>query len=151
VATPSPDSSDRAASPAGAGYSGTPLPRKLGVTDHHVVLLDRLPDGLDLGLPAGAHVVRRLRDGLDVTLTFHTRLASLEKRLPAVFEHTVVAGMVWVCWPKQAAAKRLGLDTDLNENPVRQLGLDLGWVDVKVAAIDETWSGLKFVRRLADR
>jgi hypothetical protein len=134
-----------------AGYSGTPLPRKLGVTDGQVVLLDRLPAGLDLGLPPGAHVVRRLRDGLDVTLTFHTRLGILQPRLPAVFERTVVAGMVWVCWPKQAAAKRLGLDTDLNENVVRQLGLDLGWVDVKVAAIDETWSGLKFVRRLADR
>jgi hypothetical protein len=136
---------------SGAGYSGTPLHRKLGVTDRHVVLLDRLPDGLDLGLPPGAHVVRRLRGGLDVTLTFHTRLATLEARLPAVFEHTVTAGMVWACWPKQAAARRLGLDTDLGENAVRELGLSLGWVDVKVAAIDETWSGLKFVRRLADR
>jgi hypothetical protein len=135
----------------GAGYSGTPLPRKLGVTDGHVVLLDRLPDGLDLGLPPTAHVVRRLRDDLDVTLTFHTRLASLEARLPALFEHTVTAGCVWVCWPKQAAAKRLGIDTDLNDNVVRAAGLFLGWVDVKVAAIDETWSGQKFVRRLVDR
>ena len=134
-----------------AGYSGTPLPRKLGVKDGHVVLLDRLPDGLDLGLPPTAHVVRRLRDGLDVTLTFHTRLASLESRLPQLVEHRVTAGMVWVCWPKQAAVKRLGLDCDLAENAVRDLGLTIGWVDVKVAAIDETWSGLKFVRRLADR
>jgi hypothetical protein len=134
-----------------AGYSGTPLPRKLGVKDGHVVLLDRLPDGLDLGLPPTAHVVRRLRDGLDVTLTFHTRLATLEARLPALFEHTVTAGMVWICWPKQAAAKRLGIDTDLNDNVVRAAGLFLGWVDVKVAAIDETWSGQKFVRRLVDR
>jgi len=134
-----------------AGYSGTPLPRKLGVKDGHVVLLDRLPDGLDLGLPPTAHVVRRLRDGLDVTLTFHTRLATLEARLPALFEHTVTAGMVWICWPKQAAAKRLGIDTDLNDNVVRAAGLSLGWVDVKVAAIDETWSGQKFVRRLVDR
>ena len=133
------------------GYSGTPLPRKLGIADHHVVLLDRLPDGLDLGLPPGAHVVRRLRDGLDVTLTFDTRLSTLAARLPALCEHTVTAGMVWVCWPKQAAAKRLGLDTDLGENAVRELGLAVGWVDVKVAAIDETWSGQKFVRRLADR
>ena len=134
-----------------AGYSGTPLPRKLGVKDAHVVLLDRLPDGLDLGLPPTAHVVRRLRDGLDVTLTFHTRLATLQARLPALFEHTVTAGMVWICWPKQAAAKRLGIDTDLNDNVVRAAGLSLGWVDVKVAAIDETWSGQKFVRRLVDR
>jgi hypothetical protein len=140
-----------APTPEPAGYSGTPLPRKLGVTDGHVVLLDRLPDGLDLGLPPTAHVVRRLRDRLDVTLTFHTRLATLEARLPRVCERTVVAGMVWVCWPKQAAARRLGIRTDLSDNVVRRVGLDLGWVDVKVAAIDQTWSGLKFVRRLADR
>jgi hypothetical protein len=135
----------------GAGYSGTPLPRKLGVKDGHVVLLDRLPDGLDLGLPPTAIVVRRLRGDLDASVTFHTVLATLSKRLPVLFDHTVTAGMVWVAWPKQAAAKRLGLATDLNENVVRGLGLDLGWVDVKVAAIDEVWSGLKFVRRLADR
>jgi len=138
-------------SPADSGYSGTPLPRKLGVKDGHVVLLDRLPDGLDLGLPPTALVVRRLRDGLDVSVTFHTVLATLAKRLPALFGHTVTAGMVWVAWPKQAAVKRLGLATDLNDNVVRALGLELGWVVVKVAAIDETWSGLKFVRRLADR
>jgi hypothetical protein len=134
-----------------AGYSGTPLPVKLGVRDGHVVLLDRLPDGLDLGLPPTVTVVRRLRAGLDVTVTFHTRLAALEARLPALFEHTVTNGMVWACWPKQAAVKRLGIDSDLNDNVVRGVGLELGWVDVKVAAIDETWSAQKFVRRLKDR
>ena len=86
---------------AGAGYSGTPLPRKLGVKDGHVVLLDRLPDGLDLGLPPTAIVVRRLRDGLDLTVTFHTRRAALERRLPVLFEHTVTAGMVWVPGPSR--------------------------------------------------
>jgi hypothetical protein len=134
-----------------AGYSGTPLAQKLGVKEGHVVLLDRLPDGLDLGLPATAHVVRRVRSGLEVTVTFHTRLDTLAGRLPVLFEHTVTDGMVWVSWPKQAAAKLLRIDTDLNENVVRGLGLELGWVDVKVAAIDATWSGLKFVRRLRDR
>ena len=134
-----------------AGYSGTPLPRKLGVKDGHVVLLDRLPDGLDLGLPPTAIVVRRLRADLDITVTFHMVLATLVKRLPVLFDHTVTAGMVWVAWPKQAAAKRLGLATDLNDNVVRGVGLDLGWVDVKVAAIDDVWSGQKFVRRLKDR
>ena len=134
-----------------AGYSGTPLPKKLGVKDGHVVLLDRLPDALDLGLPPTATVVRRLRAGLDVTITFHTKLVTLEERLPELFERTVTAGMVWVAWPKQAAVKRLGIDTDLNDGVVRRLGLELGWVDVKVAAIDETWSGQKFVRRLKDR
>jgi hypothetical protein len=135
----------------GAGYSGTPLPRKLGVKDGHVVLLDRLPDGLDLGLPPEAHVVRRLRDGLDLTLTFHTSLDGLARRLPVLFEHTATAGMVWVCWRKQVAIKRLGLETDLTDNTVRAVGLRIGWVDVKIAAIDETWSGMKFVRRLRDR
>ena len=134
-----------------AGYSGTPLPKKLGVKDGHVVLLDRLPNGLDLGLPPTATVVRRLRSGFDVTITFHTKLVTLEERLPELFERTVTAGMVWVAWPKQAAVKRLGIDTDLNDDVVRRLGLELGWVDVKVAAIDETWSGQKFVRRLKDR
>jgi hypothetical protein len=135
----------------GAGYSGTPLPKKLGVKDGQVVLLDRLPKGLDLGLPPTVTVVRRIRLGLDLTVTFHTQLSTLEDRLPALFEHTVTAGMVWACWPKQAAVKRLGIDSDLNDNVVRGVGLELGWVDVKVAAIDETWSGQKFVRRLVDR
>jgi hypothetical protein len=134
-----------------SAYSGTPLPRKLGVKDGHVVLLDRLPAGLDLGLPPTAHVVRRLRRDLDVTVTFHTVLATLAARLPVLFDHTVTAGMVWVAWPKQAAVKRLGMVTDLDDNVVRGVGLDLGWVDVKVAAINEVWSGQKFVRRLADR
>jgi hypothetical protein len=136
---------------AGAGYSGTPLATKLGVKDGWVVLVDRLPDGVDLQLPPIAQVVRRVRDGLNLTVTFHQRRDSLEARLPTLFEHTVVDGMVWVAWPKQAAVKRLGIDTDLNDNVVRAVGLDLGWVDVKVAAIDETWSGQKFVRRLRDR
>lgn len=133
------------------GYSGTLLRRKLGVKDGQIVLLDRLPDGLDLGLPPTVTVVRRVRAGLELTVTFHTWLATLEQRLPVLFDHTVTAGAVWVSWPKQAAAKRLGIPTDLNENVVRDLGLEIGWVDVKVAAIDETWSGLKFVRRLVDR
>ena len=134
-----------------AGYSGTPLTTKLGVKDGHVVLLDRLPDGLDLGLPPTAIVVRRLRAGLDLTVTFHTELATLTDRLPVLFEHTVPRGMVWVSWPKQAAVKKLGIASDLNENAVRELGLEIGWVDAKIAAISEVWSGLKFVRRLADR
>lgn len=138
-----------------AGYSGTPLVRKLGIKPGDVVFVDGAPDGLDLGDPGdlggGARVVRRLPAGADVTLTFHTRLASLAGRLPVLLERTATAGMVWVCWPKQAAQKARGIDSDLDENRVRDLGLELGFVDVKVAAIDDTWSGLKFVRRLADR
>jgi len=136
---------------APAGYSGTPLAQKLGVKDGHLVLLDRLPGGLELGLPPTATVVRRLRAGLDLTVTFHSHRDTLAARLPALFEHTVTNGMVWVAWPKQAAVKRLGLAADLGEADVRELGLSLGWVDVKIAAIDEVWSGLKFVRRVSDR
>ncbi|MCW2797181.1 DUF3052 domain-containing protein [Nocardioides sp.] len=134
-----------------AGYSGTPLVRKLGIKDDHVLFLDGLPETLDLGDTGAATVVRRLPACADVTLTFHTHLDPLTRRLPALFEHTSTAGMVWVCWPKKSAQKVLGLASDLDENIVRDLGLRLGFVDVKVAAVDETWSGLKFVRRLADR
>jgi len=130
-----------------SGYSGTPLPQKLGIKPDHVLLLDGQPAGLDLGeLPAGS-VVRRLPRSMDVTLTWHTSLAGLEKRLPVLFERTATAGMVWVCWPKKASK----VPTDLDENVVRALGLATGVVDVKVAAVDATWSGLKFVRRLKDR
>ena len=138
-----------------AGYSGTPLVRKIGIKDTHVVLLDGAPADLDLGSTGGAQLVRRLPRTADVTLTFHTSYAALAKRLPVLFERTTTAGMVWVCWPKKAAQRTArnphGLVSDLDENLVRALGLELGFVDVKVAAIDETWSGLKFVRRLTDR
>ncbi|WP_372735482.1 DUF3052 domain-containing protein [Nocardioides sp.] len=133
-----------------AGYSGTPLATKIGIKDEHVVFLDGAPEGLDLDT-GGAHVVRRLPTAVDVTLTFHQKYDALARRLPTLFERTSTAGMVWVCWPKKAAQKAQGLVSDLDDGRVRALGLDLGFVDVKVAAIDETWSGLKFVRRVADR
>jgi hypothetical protein len=143
-----------------AGYSGTPLVRKLGVKDDHLVLLDGAPAGFELPDTGGARLVRRLPPAgrgrsIDVTLTFHTSYDALAGRLPTLFERTSTAGMVWVCWPKKAAQRsarnQQGLVSDLDENKVRDLGLRLGFVDVKVAAVDETWSALKFVRRLADR
>jgi hypothetical protein len=140
-----------------AGYSGTPLERKLGVKPEQVVFLDGAPDDFHLD----AATTRRLPERLDLSLTFHTSAARLEKRLPQLIERTEQAGMVWVCWPKKAARSRLGstavktdlttLETDLDENVVREIGLAAGVVDVKVCAIDETWSALKFVRRVADR
>ena len=126
-----------------AGYSGTPLERKLGVKPEHVVLLDNAPDTFELD----ATTTRRLPKRLDISLTFHTSAAALTRRLPPLIERTEQAGMVWVCWPKKAAK----VPTDLDENLVRTIGLAAGVVDVKVCAIDETWSGLKFVRRLAGR
>ena len=142
-----------------AGYSGTPLVEKLGIKDGQVVFLDGAPADLELALhglsPGGARLVQRLPRAADVTLTFHTTYAGLAKRLPTLFERTTTAGMVWVCWPKKAAQRSRrnpdGPVSDLDDNRVRALGLELGFVDVKVAAIDETWSGQKFVRRLVDR
>jgi hypothetical protein len=132
-----------------AGYSGTPLVTKLGIRGAHTVLLDGLPDGLDLGDLGAAHVVRRLpaRQVLDVSLTFHVERARFERRLPQLIERTVGNGMIWVCWPKRASR----VPTDITEDVVRDVALADGVVDVKVAAIDEVWSGLKLVRRLADR
>ena len=131
-----------------AGYSGTPLVTKLGIKDTHTVLLDGVPDSVDLGALPG-RLRRRLpaAQTLDVTLTFHDTHAALARRMPQLVERTVGNGMVWVCWPKKASR----MPTDLDENRVRDLGLSVGVVDVKVCAIDERWSGLKFVRRLADR
>jgi hypothetical protein len=129
-----------------AGYSGTPLEKKLGIKDGQVVFLDRGPDGFELAAPTTS----RLPKQAAVTLTFQTSAAELERRLPTLVDHTETAGMVWVCWPKKAARK-LGYETDLDDNLVREIGLAAGVVDVKVCAIDEVWSGLKFVRRLADR
>jgi len=129
-----------------AGYSGNTLEKKLGVKDSQVVYLDGAPNGFFLSCPT----TNRLPKLSAISLTFHKSPDTLAKRLPMLIERTEQAGMIWVCWPKKAAAK-LGYPSDLDENLVRQIGLDAGVVDVKVCAIDEIWSGLKFVRRLADR
>ncbi|MDP9117621.1 MAG: DUF3052 domain-containing protein [Actinomycetota bacterium] len=132
-----------------AGYSATLLPKKLGIREGFRVTLLGAPAGFDLGqLPAGVRVVRR-RGGADaeVILLFCPRLAVLADRLAPLADSLARTGALWVCWPKKAS----GLQTDLGEGTVRERGLAVGLVDVKVAAIDDTWSGLKFVRRLADR
>jgi hypothetical protein len=129
-----------------AGYSATPLEKKLGVKDGQTVFLDRAPAGFELAAPT----TTRLPKQAAITLTFHTDARSLERRMPELIARTEQAGMIWVCWPKKAA-RRLGYETDLQESLVREIGLAAGVVDVKVCAIDEVWSGLKFVRRLADR
>lgn len=129
-----------------AGYSGTPLERKLGIKDGQTVFLDKPPAGFALEAPT----TTRLPKLAPITLTFHITEATLIKRLPTLIEHTEQAGMIWACWPKKAARK-LGWESELDDNVVRRIGLDAGVVDVKVCAIDEVWSGIKFVRRLADR
>jgi hypothetical protein len=131
------------------GYSGTPLPQKLGVKPGSRVLLDGAPDGLPLEpLPDGVAVHRRPgKDPYDVVLLFAADAARLRDRWPALVAYLATAGRLWVCWPLKSS----GVATDLSENPIREYGLERGLVDVKVAAIDVTWSGLAFVRRLADR
>ncbi len=128
------------------GYSGTPLVQKLGVKPGLNVYVDGGPAHVE-ELLAGSTYTTRLPKQADITLLFSTTLTRLEQRLPLVVERTATNGMVWVCWPKKASK----VETDLDENVVRELGLASGVVDVKVAAIDATWSGLKFVRRLRDR
>ena len=134
----------------GAGYSGTPLPRKLGIGAGARVALIAAPEGFAavLGaLPDGARVHTRLRGRFDVIVAFTTRRAALERRLPTLRAALEPVGGLWLAWPKRAS----GVATDLGDNEVRTLGLATGLVDNKVCAIDETWSGLRFVYRRADR
>lgn len=127
-----------------AGYSGTPLPRKLGIRAGSRVLVLGAPAGFDPGAPCHR---RPGREPYDVVLLFCPDRATLERRFDAAAARHTTAGMIWVCWPKRSS----GIVTDLGEGVVREFGLANGRVDVKVCAIDETWSGLKFVIRLADR
>jgi hypothetical protein len=128
-----------------AGYSGTPLPRKLGIKDGSRVLLDGAPSGFSVE-GVDAHL-RAAGSAYDIVLLFAPDHARLVKRWAPLAERLSVAGRLWACWPKRSS----GRQTDLSENDVREYGLAQGLVDVKVCAIDETWSGLAFVRRLVDR
>jgi hypothetical protein len=137
-------------SPATAGYSGTPLVRKLGVKPGARLALIGAPEGLGsaLGeLPDGVTVRRRAAGRVDVTVAFFTERAPLLRRLPALRRILRADGGLWIAWPKRSS----GVATDLTDGVVRELGLAAGLVDNKVCAIDETWSALRFVYRLADR
>jgi len=135
-----------------AGYSGTPLPTKLGIRDGHRVALIGAPTGFGatLGeLPPGVEPVDRLsgRAPFDVILLFSTRPLDLEKGFSRSAARLAPTGGLWVAWPKKAS----GVATDLTENLIRSIGLAGGLVDNKVCAIDDTRSGLRFVIRLKDR
>jgi hypothetical protein len=135
---------------ATAGYSGTPLARKLGIQPEMRVGLISAPEGFDavLGeLPPGVTVRRRLQGRFDVIVAFCTQRVELERRLPAWRAALASDGGLWLAWPKRTS----GVATDLGDGAVRELGLGAGLVDNKVCAIDATWSGLRFVYRLADR
>jgi Protein of unknown function (DUF3052) len=136
--------------PQPAGYSGTPLARKLGIKPGARLGLIGAPRGFEatLGeLPGGVAVRRELRGTLDVIVAFYRRRSALERRLPALRGALQAAGGLWIAWPKRSS----GVETDVNENVVRELGLAAGLVDNKVCAIDEVWSGLRLVYRLRDR
>jgi hypothetical protein len=131
-----------------AGYSGTPLVAKLGIKpDTRIQFFDPPDDfGETLGaLPDGLKHVTR--GALDFAIVFVRRRIDLEKRFSLVRDRLEPNGTLWVGWPKKSARTT----TDLTENVVREIGLNAGLVDVKVCAIDDTWSGLKFVRRVSDR
>ena len=128
-----------------AGYSGTPLPRKLGIKEGSVIALVAAPDGFErtLGkLPEGAVARRGNRGRRDLTLVFVRSLAELDRR----WDHLAAdakADDLWIAWAKKTSAAFAGV----TEPKVREFGLARGFVDFKVAAIDETWSGLRFKRR----
>ncbi|MGE5596423.1 MAG: DUF3052 domain-containing protein [Hyphomicrobiales bacterium] len=133
-----------------AGYSGTPLPKKLGIREGSRVLLVGAPDKFEAALgelPPGAEAGAGADAPADVLLFFTTERAALEERFAELARLIAANGGLWVAWPKKSS----GVPTDLTENVVREIGLAAGLVDNKVCAIDATWSGLRFVYRVKDR
>lgn len=129
-----------------AGYSGTPLAKKLGIGPGAAVHVISEPDGFRSNLeplPPDVSFKPRLRGPLDVVVLFTTEQRDLTKRWPTVTAAMKPTGAVWVSWPKKASKR----PTDITEDELRRLLLPTGWVDVKVCAVDDTWSGLKFVLR----
>lgn len=132
------------------GYSGTPLPNKLGIKVGFRARLIAAPPEVRSGLKsalAECVVVSENRPPLDFAMIFTKSSAELTSEFSRIANSLAPAGMLWVSWPKKTS----GVATDLNENIVRGIGLAGGLVDVKVCAVTEIWSGLKFVRRVKDR
>jgi len=132
------------------GYSGAPLPKKLGIKDGFVVRLVDAPNEVLAELAAAlknCKVVQNSRAPIDFIQVFTKSKAALAKQFKVLANQLAPAGMLWVSWPKKSS----GVLTDINENIVREIGLAAGLVDVKVCAVTDVWSGLKFVRRLKDR
>jgi hypothetical protein len=133
-----------------AGYSGTPLPTKLGIKPGaRVVLVAAPPEAQTLIAPLPERAVMRsqLRGEADVIVCFAPRRRDLDRRFGALERALARDGSLWIAWPKRAS----GVETDLTESVVREVGLAHGLVDTKVCAISDVWSGLRFVRRLRDR
>jgi Protein of unknown function (DUF3052) len=133
-----------------AGYSGTPLPQKLGIQPQARLAFVELPADVSKALKAaisGCQIEDDETEALDFAMAFVKAQSELKKQFPRLARRLAPAGMLWVSWPKKAS----GVATDLTEDKVREIGLQNGLVDVKVCAVNETWSGLKFLRRLKDR
>jgi hypothetical protein len=134
--------------PSPAGYSGTPLPRKLGIKAGMRVALLHAPDGIEatLGpLPDGVRLQHGLRRNqrVDLIVGFVTERDHLARNIGWLVTTLPPDGAFWVAWPKRAAR----VATDMSDHAVRDIALPMGWVDVKVCAIDATWTGLKLVLR----
>ncbi len=126
------------------------LQRKLGLRPGQRIYIQNQPSDYPdtLGaLPTGIEQVPQLEPDLDVIQSFATRQDQLANHLPLFKQHLASHGMLWICWPKRAST----VPTDLTRDVVRQQGLEAGLVDVKICAVDEVWSGLKFVYRLQYR
>jgi len=135
-----------------AGYSGTPLWKKLGVKEGSLVLAVSAPPGFEETLeplPVGARLVQAMpqRGELDVVVAFVDQAKKLTPTITKLKARLAQNGGLWIGWPKKAS----GVATDVTEDAVREIGLGLGLVDNKVCAIDETWSGLRLVIRVKDR
>jgi hypothetical protein len=132
------------------GYSGTPLPKKLGIkAGFRTFFVDPPPEVLAELQPAlqECERVQQAKHPLDFAMLFTTSRKQLEKEFPRITKSLASAGMLWIGWPKKSS----GVKSDLDENVVRETGLGAGLVDVKVCAVTDVWSGLKFVRRVKDR
>jgi len=133
-----------------AGYSSTPLPKKLGIKEGSRIALVNAPENFqsELGeLPDRVEFVKRPTKSLDIILLFVLTERALARDFARLAEKLVANGMIWIAWPKKSS----GVTTDLSFERVQRIGLDAGLVDVKICAIDDTWSGLKFVYRRKDR
>jgi hypothetical protein len=137
-----------------AGYSGTPLAKKLGIKEGHTVGLVNPPDGFTTlldPLPDDVTLAPGVRSRRDVVVLFARRRGEIESKLAALTKAVFPDGAIWIAWPKKSAAKALGITTDITEDIVRDVALPTGLVDNKVCAIDDTWSGLRLVVRRENR
>jgi hypothetical protein len=130
-----------------AGYSGTPLDRKLGIKENFRTMLVGMPSEVRAELKAALASCQEQKNDLDFAMIFVQKQADLLKAFPRIAKQLAPAGMVWISWPKKSS----GVASDLDENLVRDIGLKAGLVDVKVCAVNDVWSGLKFVIRVKDR